>query len=136
MVSVLQAAIRMAWVMSLVSVSGRTCPGLCWPSGILAGVAFAVAWASWSSRVAAWTGPSSRASILLVMMVLVPGAGLRSAASFFSRAVSAWMTAFLAVLTAAAAVFFAGFGTSRPGSSGAVAQESRAPGAKQSRARR
>jgi hypothetical protein len=41
MVSALQAAIRMAWVISLVSVSSRTWPGLCWDSGILAGVALA-----------------------------------------------------------------------------------------------
>jgi hypothetical protein len=37
MVSALQAAIRMAWVISLVSVSSRTCRGLCWLSGIFAG---------------------------------------------------------------------------------------------------
>src|ERR1019366_30096 len=72
-------------------------------------------------------------AITIAVLVLGRG-GLRSAASIFSRYVSAWMTAFFAALTAAAAVFFAGFGTSRPGSSGAVAQESRAPGAKWVRA--
>jgi hypothetical protein len=55
------------------------------------------------------------------MVVLVPGAGLRSAVSFSRRAASALAAAFFAAVTAAAAVFFAGFGTSRRGSSGTVA---------------
>ena len=82
MVSALYAAIRMAWVMSLVWVSSRTMPGLCWPSGIFAGVALAAAWAASSSRGAAWTGASSRASIWLVMTVLVPGGGAAQRGEF------------------------------------------------------
>src|SRR6266536_2203800 len=111
MVSALQAAIRMAWVISLVSVSSRTISGLCWLSGIFAGVAFAAARAASSLVRAACTGASSRASILFVITVLVPGAGWRRAASFSWRAAS----------TAALAVFFTGLGTSRAGSSGVTA---------------
>ena len=58
---------------------------------------------------------------MLVIMMAVPGAGLRRAASLSWRAVSALVRVFLAVLTAAAAVFFAGFGTIRAGSSGVMA---------------
>jgi hypothetical protein len=54
-------------------------------------------------------------------MVAVLGAGLCRAASLPRRAVSALVRVFLAALTAAAAVFFAGFGTSRAGSSGVMA---------------
>src|SRR6266700_2628355 len=106
MVSALQAAIRMAWVISLVSVSSFTMAGLCRASGIFAGTALAAAVAAASSRRAAATGRSSLASAWLVMIVLVPGAGWCRAASLSWRA---------------AAVFFAGFGTSRPGSSGVTA---------------
>src|SRR5208282_3711915 len=121
MVSVLQAAIRMAWVISLVSVSSFTMSGLCSLSGIFAGMALAAAFAACRSRRAAVTGASSRASIVLVMMTAWPGAGLRTAVSLSWRAVSALVRVFLAALTAAAAVFFAGFGTIRAGSSGMVA---------------
>src|SRR5208282_4174433 len=121
MVSALYAAIRMAWVISLVSVSSLTMSGLCWLSGILAGTAFASSWAVWSLRRAASTGASSLAIIALVITVVVPGAGLRSASSSRARAVPASARACLAALTAAAAVFFAGFGTLRSGSSGAAA---------------
>src|SRR5712664_3055688 len=121
MVSVLQAAIRMAWVMSLVSVSSFTMAGLCSASGILAGTALAAAWVAARSRWAAVTGASSLASVVLVITVLVPGAGLCRAASFCPRAASAAARVLFAVLTAAAAVFFAGFGTIRPGSSGVMA---------------
>ena len=114
----LQAAIRMAWVMSLVSVSSLTMAGLCSASGIFAGMALAAAWAAARSRRAASTGASRRARTWLVIMVAVPGAGLCRAASLSRRAVSALVRVFLAALTAAAAVFFAGFGTSRAGSSG------------------
>src|SRR5216684_1299255 len=89
MVSVLQAAIRMAWVMSLVSVSSFTMAGLCSASGIFAGMALAAAWAASRPRRAAWTGASSRASVVLVIMTLVPGAGLRRAVSFSWRAAPA-----------------------------------------------
>src|SRR5258708_34465727 len=133
MVSVLQAAIRMAWVISLVSVSSFTMAGLCWESGIFAGTVVAAAWAASSSRGAGWTGASSRASILLVMTVAWPGAGLRRAASFCSRAAPARARAFFAVLTVAAAGFFAGFGTMRAGSSGVVAEELRASRARWAR---
>src|SRR5271156_329426 len=112
MVSVLQAAIRMAWVISLVSVSSLTMSGLCSLSGIFAGMALAAAFAACRSRRAAVTGASSRASIL-VMMTAWPGAGLRTAMSLSWRAVSALVRVFVAALTAAAAVFFAGFGTIR-----------------------
>src|SRR5271157_483887 len=108
MVSVLQAAIRMAWVMSLVSVSSLTMAGLCSASGIFAGMALAAAWAACRSRR---VGASRRARTWLVIMVAVPGAGLCRAASLSRRAVSALARVFLAALTAAAAVFFAGFGT-------------------------
>src|ERR1035441_1900732 len=121
MVSVLQAAIRMAWVISLVSVSSFTMAVLCSASGIFAGTALAAAWAVFRSRRAAATGASSRASIWLVMMTAWPGAGLRRAASFSSRPAPAPARVFLAALTAAAAVFFAGFGIMRPGSSGVTA---------------
>src|SRR5271167_1210192 len=121
MVSALQAAIRMAWVMSLVSVSSLTMSGLCSASGIFAGTALAAAWASCRSRRASPTGASRRASIVLVITTAVPGAGLRRAVSLASRAASAAARVFFAVLTVAAAVFFAGFGTFRPGSSGVVA---------------
>src|SRR5271165_5300559 len=117
MVSVLQAAIRMAWVISLVSVSSLTMAGLCSLSGIFAGMALAAC----RSRRAASTGASSLARAWLVITVAVPGAGLRRAASFSSRAAAASARVFFAVLTAAAAVFFAGSGTSRAGSSGVVA---------------
>src|SRR5260370_3960478 len=136
MVPVLHAAIGMGWVISLVSVSSRTCPGVCWPGGILAGVAFAAARASSSRARAVPAGAPGRAGILFVMTMLVPAAGLCSAASFPCRDSPAWVSAFLAVLTAAAAVFFAGLGTSRPGASAMAAQESMAPGAKWVRAYR
>src|SRR5271166_5483687 len=98
MVSVLQAAIRMAWVISLVSVSSFTMAGLCSASGIFAGTALAAACAVCRSRRAAVTGTSSRASIVLVMMTGWPGAGLRSAVSLSWRAASALARVFLAVL--------------------------------------
>ena len=98
----------MAWVMSLVSVSSLTMAGLCWESGCFAGMALAAAWAAARSRRAAVTGACSLASVALVIMTLVPGAGLRRAARFASRAVWALARVFFAVLTAAAAVFFAG----------------------------
>src|SRR5260370_6203730 len=105
MVSALCGAIRMAWVMSLVSVSSRTMSGLCRDSGILAGVALAAAWA-WASRwCAVVTGASSLARAWLVMRVSRPGAGLRRAVSLASRAALAAARSFLAVFTAAAAVF-------------------------------
>src|SRR6266496_5952889 len=108
--------------MSLVSVSRRTMPGLCSDSAILAGVALAAAWASWSLRRALATGTSSFASIWLVMTTAGwPGAGLRRAVSFASRAASAAVRSFFAVLTAAAAFFLAGLGTLRSGSSGVTA---------------
>ena len=84
-------------------------------------MALAAAWAVARSRRAAVTGASSLASVALVIMTLVPGAGLRRAARFASRAVWALARVFFAVLTAAAAVFFAGFGTMRAGSSGVTA---------------
>src|ERR1017187_3969634 len=108
----------MAWVISLVSVSSRTMSGLCWLSGIFAGVAVAAAWAVWSLRRAASTGASSLARSELVMMGAVPGAGRCSALSLACRAASASARVFFAALTAAAAVFFAGLGTIRLGSSG------------------
>src|ERR1017187_4697838 len=121
MVSVLQAAIRMAWVISLVSVSSFTMAGLCWESGIFAGTALAAVLAASRSRRAAVTGASSRARTWLVITTLVPGAGLRRAVSLSWRAASALARVSFAVLTAAAAVFFAGSGTIRAGSSGVVA---------------
>src|SRR5271165_3919857 len=121
MVSVLQAAIRMAWVISLVSVSSLTMAGLCSESGIFAGMALAAAWAAVRSRRAAVTGASSRASVVFVITTLAPGAGLRRAASLSWPAASAAARVFFAVLTVAAAVFFAGFGTIRPGSSAVMA---------------
>src|SRR5258708_32081480 len=102
MVSVLQAAIRMAWVISLVSVSSLTMPGLCSLSGIFAGTALASVLAASRSRRAAWTGASSRARASLGITTLVPGAGLRRAASFSWRAASALARGFFAVLSAAA----------------------------------
>src|SRR5271166_1034475 len=104
-------AIRMAWVMSLVSVSSLTMAGLCSASGIFAGMALPAAWAACRSRRAPSTGASRRARTWLVIMVSVPGAGLCRAASLPRRAVSALVRVFLADLTAAAAGFFAGFGT-------------------------
>src|SRR5260370_13022886 len=136
MVSVVQAASRMAWVISLVSVSSLTMAGLCGESGIFAGTALAAALAASRSRRAAWTGASSRARTWLVITVLVPGAGLRRAASFSSRAASALARVFFAALTAAAAVFFAGFGSVRAGSSAAMASESRAARARWGRPQR
>src|SRR5487761_1547289 len=121
MVSVLQAAIRMAWVMSLVSVSSLTMAGLCSASGIFAGIALAAALAASRSRRAASTGASSLARAWLVIMVLVPGAGLRRAASFSSRAAAASARVFFAVAAAAGAVLFAGRVPGRAGSSGVVA---------------
>ena len=53
-------------------------------------------------------GGGHLAGVALVIMTLVPGAGLRRAARFASRAVWALARVFFAVLTAAAAVFFAG----------------------------
>src|SRR5487761_1564508 len=111
MVSVLQAAIRMAWVMSLVSVSSLTMAGSCSASGIFAGTVLAAAWAACRSRRAAPTGASSLARAWLVMTAAGPGAGLRSAVSLASRAAPAAARVFLAVLTAAAAFFFSGLGT-------------------------
>ena len=50
------------------------------------------------------------------------GGGLAQCVQFaLPGAASAWARSFFAVLTAAAAVFFAGFGTIRPGSSGVTA---------------
>src|SRR5258708_14752120 len=99
MVSVLTAAIGIAWVISLVSVSRRTMSGLCWASGILAGTALA----SSSRRRAVSTGRSSRSRVLLGITTVVPGAGFFSAASLASRAASARCSALGAELTAAAA---------------------------------
>src|SRR5258707_994090 len=89
MVSVLNAAIRIAWVISLVSVSRRTMSGLCWASGILAGTALAAGLASSSRRRAVSTGRSSRSRVLLGITTVVPGAGVFSAASLASRAAAA-----------------------------------------------
>src|SRR5260370_20300113 len=110
MVSVLQAAIRMAWVISLVSVSSFTMSGLCSLSGIFAGTALAAAWAACRSRRAASTGASSLARAWLVITVAGAGAGGRRAASPASRAGSAAAGVFFAVLAAAAAAFFPRFG--------------------------
>ena len=55
-VAVLNAAMRMAWVISFVWMSRTCCPGLTWPSGSRAGMARWVAWAA--SRLA----PASRRS--------------------------------------------------------------------------
>ena len=49
-VAVLNAAMRMAWVISFVCTSRTCCPGLTWPSGSRAGMARWVAWAA--SRLA------------------------------------------------------------------------------------
>src|SRR5208282_4406713 len=103
MVSVLQAAIRMAWVISLVSVSSLTMAGLCSASGIFAGMALAAAWAAVRLRRAASTGASSLARAWLVITTAVPGVGWRSASSWRCRAAWAWARSFFAVLTAAAA---------------------------------
>src|SRR5216683_6832020 len=114
MVSALYAAIRMAWVISLVWASSRIMSGLCWLSGIFAGMALAAARAASSLRRAASTGASSLARAALVIIVVVPGAGLRSAASLSWRAAPAAARSFFAAVTAADAVFLAGLGTSRP----------------------
>ena len=85
-------------------------------------MALAAAWASSSLRRAVATGTSSFASIWLVMTTAGwPGAGLRRAVSFASRAAWAAARFFFAVLTAAAAAFFAGLGTLRSGSSAVTA---------------
>ena len=84
-------------------------------------MALAAAWASASRWRAAVTGVSSFASAWLVMRGSWPGAGLRRAVSLASRAASAAARSFFAVLTAAAAVFLAGLGTLRSGSSAVTA---------------
>ena len=117
----LNAAILTAWVISLAWASSRTRSGLCSRSGTFAGVALASAWAACRLRRAASTGTSSQARIALVIRVWLPGAGLRSWSSLRWRAASASARVFLAALTAAAAVFFAGLGTIRAGSSGVTA---------------
>src|ERR1039457_7230039 len=117
MVSVLQAAIRMAWVMSLVSVPGLTVSGLCSASGICAGIALAAALAASRSRRGGGPGGARTRGA----GVRVRGAGLCRAAILSCGAVWALVRVFLAALAVAAAVFFAGFGTSRAGSSGVVA---------------
>src|SRR5258708_2309138 len=103
MVSAVYAAIPVAWVMGLVSVSSRTMSGLGRDSGRVAGVAWAGAWGGASRWCAVVTGASSLASAWLVMRVSCPGAGLRRAVSLASRAAWAAARSFLAVLTAAAA---------------------------------
>src|ERR1035441_10973156 len=108
MVSVLQAAIRMAWVMSLVSVPGLTMSGLCSASGIFAGIALAAALAASRSRRAAVTGASSLARTWLVITVLVPGAGLCRAASLSWRGGWGPGGGFLAGLAGGAGGFFFG----------------------------
>src|SRR5665647_1576114 len=99
-VAVLNAAIRMAWVMSSVWVS-RTCwPGLTWPSGSRVGMA---RWVSWAlSRSAS--------------------AARRSAVSW-SASVAARARSYLALAarTLVWAFFLAGLGTIRVGSSSVVA---------------
>ena len=72
--------------------------------------------------------------IWLVMVTGWPGAGLRSAARLASRWAWAAAAGTSAWRTWAAAAFLAGLGTSRPGSSGAAAWESRASRAKWVRA--
>ena len=105
----------MAWVICLTSASSRTMSGLISPRRMRAGTAAAASWAVWSSRQAAWTGASRTLIIWLVMVTGWPGAGLRRAARLASRWAWAAAARTSAWRTWAAAAFFAGLGTSRPG---------------------
>src|SRR5665811_2286129 len=74
-VAVLNAAIRIAWVISLVWTS-RTCwPGLTWPSGSRAGMARWVSWAVSRSASAARRPAVSPSWSLLVISTDTPGGG-------------------------------------------------------------
>src|SRR5512135_766756 len=111
----------MAWVICLTSASRRTMSGVISPRRMRAGTAAAVSWAAWSSAQAASAGASRALIIWLVMVTGWPGGGLRRAARLASR----WAWAAAARTSArriwAAAVFLAGLGTSRAGSSGVAA---------------
>src|SRR5664279_3078444 len=120
-VAVLNAAIRMAWVMSFVWMS-RTCwPGLTWPRGSRAGMARWVSWAvSRSASVARRPAVSSSWS-LFVISTDTPGGGDTVSSRAASVAARARSYRALAARTFWWAFFFAGFGTKRAGSSSVVA---------------
>src|SRR5665647_2951870 len=110
-VAVLNAAIRMAWVMSLVWVS-RTCwPGLTWPSGSRAGMARWVSWAVSRSASAARRSAVSLSWSLLVISTDTPGGGDTASSRAASVAARARSYLALAARTLVWAFFLAGLGT-------------------------
>src|SRR5450759_3191650 len=123
-VAVLNAAMRIAWVISLVWMS-RTCwPGLTWHSGSRAGMARWVSWAVSRSAFAARRPAVSPSWSLLVISTDTPGGG--DTASSRAASVSASARAYLALeaRTLVWAFFLAGLGTIRVGSSSVVAYAS------------
>src|SRR5665647_2789702 len=116
-VAVLNAAMRIAWVISLVWMS-RTCwPGLTWARGSLAGMA---RWAAWA--VSRLDSAARRSAVrvswsALVISRVTPGGG--DTACSIAAWVAARARSYLAraARTCLWAFFLAGLGTSRVGSS-------------------
>src|ERR1035437_2678369 len=118
-VAVLNAAIRMAWVISLVWVS-RTCwPGLTWPSGSRAGMARWVSWALSRSASAARRSAVSWSWLVLLISTNAPSGGVTACSIAASVAARARSYLALAARTLVWAFFLAGVGTI-PGGAWAV----------------
>src|SRR5574338_9061 len=78
---------RMAWWISLVSVSSTCWPGWTWASGSRAGIAWCAASAASSAVSAAWVSALMVLIIALVTTVAPPGGGVQCAAGGFGRLV-------------------------------------------------
>src|SRR5665647_1864914 len=123
-VAVLNAAMRIAWVISLVWMS-RTCwPGLTWARGSLAGMARWAAWAVSRKVSAARRSAVSLSWSALVISRVTPGGGDIASSRAASVAARARSYLALAARTCLWAFFLAGLGTIRAGSSSVVAYAS------------
>src|ERR1019366_2250016 len=120
-VAVLNAAMRMAWVMSLVWTSRTYWPGATWPSGSRAGMARWVSWAVSRSASAARRSAVSWSWSVLLISTDTPSGGVTACSIAGSVGASARSFLGLAARTLVWAFFLAGLGTIRVGSSWVVA---------------